>query len=147
MGKSEESRSWRRKVEAGRYLAEPTSLGKVTSRISPSHLELSLPHVLALLYFRHSTPLRQVWTTRSCNDTTLGAVRHEWRSWPPRCHRRRRCFPGRRAERKCVLSNCRCRGGGSDGAAICIRSEFFTNATMCGGDLVGGDATLGRDGL
>jgi len=104
MWKSEESRSWRRKVEAARYLAGPTSLGTVTSRISPSHSELSLPHVLALLYFRHCTPLREVWKKRSCNDITRGAVRHKWRYWPPRCHRRQCCFPGRRAERKCLLS-------------------------------------------
>ena len=48
---------------------------------------------------------------------------------------------------KMLAINCRCRGGGSDGAAISMRSEFVTTVTMCGGDHGGGDATLGRDGL
>jgi len=51
----------------------------------------------------------------------------------------------RRVKRRAI--NCRCRGGGSDGAAISMRSEFVPTATMCGGDHVGRDATLGRDGL
>jgi len=98
MWESKESRSWRRKVAAARYLAGPTSLGKVTSRISPSHSELSLPHVLALLHCCQCTPLRQVRKKRSCNDATRGAVRHKWRYWPPRWHRRQCCFPERREE-------------------------------------------------